>query len=68
MLLKSLTANNPLRATLLNTDIPALQGRGVTVTFGASKPAVGETERRMPREVMKRFERAEWEKEGDLFE
>ena len=31
---------NPLSATSLNTHIPALQGRGVTVQFGAGKPAV----------------------------
>ena len=59
--------NNPLSETSINTHIPALQDRGVTVQFGSSKPAVGEIERRMPREVMKRFERAEWEKEGDSF-
>ena len=59
--------NNPLSDTSLNTHIPALQARGVTVTFGSSKPAVGETERRMPRAAMKRFGRVEWEKDGDLF-
>ena len=32
--------NNPLSATSLNTHIPALQGRGVDVRFGTSKPAV----------------------------
>jgi len=31
---------NPLNATSLNTHIPALQARGVTVQFGAGKPAV----------------------------
>ena len=36
---------NPLSATSINTHIPALQGRGVDVIFGASKPAVGENER-----------------------
>ena len=40
--------NNPLSATSINTHIPALQGRGVTVQFGASKPAVEEKEQRMP--------------------
>ena len=35
---------NPLSATSINTHIPALQGRGVDVIFGASKPAVGENE------------------------
>ena len=39
---------NPLSATSLNTHIPALQGRGVDVRFGASKPAVEEIEPRMP--------------------
>ena len=33
---------NPLSATSLNTHIPALQARGVTVQFGAGKPAVVE--------------------------
>ncbi len=32
--------NNPLSATSINTHIPALQGRGVDVRFGTSKPAV----------------------------
>ena len=59
---------NPLSDTSLNTHIPALQGRGVTVQFGSSKPTVGETEQRMPREVMKRFKGAGWEKEGDSFD
>ena len=40
--------NNPLSATSINTHIPALQGRGVDVRFGASKPGVEETEPRMP--------------------
>ena len=39
---------NPLSATSINTHIPALQGRGVDVLFGTSKPAVEETEPRMP--------------------
>ena len=60
--------SNPLSDTSLNTHIPALQARGVTVLFGSSKPAVGETERRMPREVMKRFGLEAWEKEGTPFE
>ena len=38
-------SNNPLSATSINTHIPALQSRGVSVSFGASKPAVGEQER-----------------------
>ena len=37
--------NNPLSDTSRNTHIPALQSRGVNVSFGASKPAVGEQER-----------------------
>ena len=40
--------DNPLSDTSLNTHIPALQGRGVAVQFGSSKPAVGEKETRMP--------------------
>ena len=37
---------NPLSATSIHTHIPTLQGRGVSVFFGAFKPAVGEIERR----------------------
>ena len=49
---------NPLSDTSLNTHIPALQGRGVNVLFGASKPAVGEKETRMPsKPVVKENER-----------
>ena len=40
--------NNPLSATSINSHIPALQGRGVDVLFGASKPAVEEKKPRMP--------------------
>ena len=40
--------NNPLSATSINTHIPALQGRGVNVRFGAFKPAVEEIVPRMP--------------------
>ena len=60
--------DNPLSATSLNTHIPNLQARGVTVNFGSSKPAVAEketrmpskpavkeNERRMPRAVMEQF-------------
>ena len=36
--------NNPLSATSINTHILALQGRGVDVRFGASKPGVEEIE------------------------
>ena len=39
--------NNPLSTTSINTHIPALQGRGVNVQFGTSKPAVEEKERDM---------------------
>ena len=42
--------NNPLSATSLNTHIPNLQARGVTVEFGASKPGVEEIERGMIQE------------------
>jgi nitrous oxide reductase len=37
--------NNPLSAISLNTHIPALQSRGVNVSFSASKPGVEEIER-----------------------
>ena len=37
--------SNPLSDTSLNTHIPALQGRGVSVLFGASKPGTEEYER-----------------------
>ena len=40
--------NNPLSTTSINTHIPALQGRGVNVRFGAFKPAVEEIVPRMP--------------------
>ena len=40
--------NNPLNATSINTHIPALQGRGVNVIFGAGKPGVEEIMPRMP--------------------
>ncbi|MDE2831021.1 MAG: hypothetical protein OXN20_12955 [Gemmatimonadota bacterium] len=36
--------NNPLSATSLNTHIPILQGRGVNVQFGASKPTIEKIE------------------------
>ena len=39
---------NPLSSLSINTHIPALQARGVTVQFGSSKPAIGEKETRMP--------------------
>ena len=45
---------NPLSTASINTHIPALQDRGVTVYFGSSKPAAMEELRRMPREVMNR--------------
>ena len=40
-------SNNPLSATSINKYIPALQSRGVEVSFGASKPAVEEIEQGM---------------------
>ena len=40
--------NNPLSTTSINTHIPALQGRGVDVQFGAFKPAVEVIEPRTP--------------------
>ena len=43
-------SNNPLSDTSLNIHIPALQGRGVTVYFSASKPAFEEKERGIIRE------------------
>ena len=50
--------DNPLSPVSINTHIPALQGRGVTVQFGSSKPAIGEKETRMPSmPVMKENER-----------
>ena len=50
--------DNPLSATSLNTHIPTLQGRGVTVHFGSSKPAVAKKEPRMPsKPVVKENER-----------
>ena len=53
---------NPLSTTSLNTHIPALQARGVTVQFGAFKPAVGKEEMPMPRAAMKMFGDDAWEK------
>ena len=47
--------DNPLSTTSLNTHIPALQGRGVDVQFGASKPAIEEKETRPTRAAMKPF-------------
>ena len=41
--------DNPLSDTSLNTHIPALQARGVTVQFGAGKSAVLEKETSPPR-------------------
>ena len=58
--------NNPLSATSINTHIPALQGRGVEVRFGASKPAV-DKKRDMPRGMMGSLEIEEWEIGGDIF-
>ena len=44
--------NNPLSAASINRYIPFLQSRGVTVLFGASKPAVEEKERDIPPAMM----------------
>ena len=60
--------NNPLSAASLNTHIPALQDRGVTVQFGSSKPAIGEELRRMPQVVMNELKGVAREHRGDLFE
>ena len=57
---------NPLSATSLNTHIPALQARGVTVQFGASKPAVEEKEMPMPRAAMNMFEYDAEERDGSV--
>ena len=57
---------NPLSATSLNTHIPDLQARGVTVYFGASKPAVEEEEMPMPRAVIEMFEDDAWERDGSV--
>ena len=46
---------NPLSTTSINTHIPTLQGRGVNVRFGASKPAIEEKEKRPTRAVLKPF-------------
>ena len=48
--------NNPLSATSINTHIPALQSRGINVSFGASKPAAGEQERDIFRSFRERLE------------
>ena len=40
--------NNPLNTDSINRFIPFLQSRGVTVLFGASKPAMVEEERDIP--------------------
>ena len=47
--------NNPLSTISLNTHIPALQGRGVEVRFGALKTAVEEIE--VPGEMMEPYSR-----------
>ncbi len=52
--------NNPLSATSINTHIPALQGRGIDVRFGALKPAVEKIE--IPGEMMEPFKSEEWER------
>ena len=59
--------NNPLSATSINTHIPALEARGVTVYFGASKPAVGEDAMSMPRAAMKIFGADAGERYGSIY-
>ena len=61
--------NNPLSDQSRNVYIPALRSRGVTVQFGALKPAINKEVRRMPRAVLKALEVVgrEWEV-GDLLE
>ena len=51
--------DNPLSTISLNTHIPALQGRGVDVRFGAGKPAVEDIERGMIPE--------DWEAREDIY-
>ena len=57
---------NPLSTTSLNTHIPALQARGVTVYFGTSKPAVGDEVMPMPRAAMNMFGDEAWERNGSV--
>ena len=56
--------NNPLSATSINTHIPALQGRGVDVSFGALKPTVEKKEQDIFRGMMESL-RIEKEEAGD---
>ena len=58
--------NNPLSATSVNTHIPSLQARGVTVYFGASKPAVGDEVMPMPRAAINMFGDEAWERNGSV--
>ena len=57
---------NPLSATSINTHIPALQARGVTVYFGSSKPAAEEAEMPMPGAAMNMFEDEAGERDGSV--
>ncbi len=52
--------NNPLSTISINTHIPALQGRGIDVRFGALKPAVEKIE--IPGEMMEPFKSEEWKR------
>lgn len=56
--------DNPLSDLSLNTHIPALLGRGVGMSFGASKPVGLEKEAPPTRAKMKPFEGRE-PKEGE---
>ena len=53
--------NNPLSATSINTHIPALQDRGVDVSFGALKPAVEKSEQDILGGIMESLGIEEWE-------
>ncbi len=53
--------NNPLSATSINTHIPALQDRGVDVSFGALKPAVEKSEQDILDEMIESLGIEEWE-------
>ena len=57
---------NPLSATSINTHIPALYARGVTVFYGAFKPAVGVGEMPMPRAAINMFENDALERDGSI--
>ena len=58
--------HNPLSATSINTHIPALQARGVTVFYGTSKPAVEVKEMPMPRAAIEMFGDDAWRRDGSV--